>query len=191
MCFGHPSHLLPYFSWESLSGHSNRTVESRILWPDRKILDSTIHFVASAVAPGSVESRSYLFHFLVRFAYHIWNLSLKPIYTVCNIAAFICFRHLNPDCLDLGSKNKDSTIRFTPIAKWSGLFCHITCRQVKYSRLKINDNFGLGEHLLGNWKHCWASSFPIYLPGDYWTGNKFWPCYRIPYEFTKAPALLA
>jgi len=26
-------------------------------------------------------------------------------------------------------------------------------RQVKYSRLKINDNFGSGENLLGRWKH--------------------------------------
>jgi len=33
ICFGCPSHFVTYFSWESLSGHSNRIVESRILQP--------------------------------------------------------------------------------------------------------------------------------------------------------------
>ena len=33
MCFGHLSHLLNYFSWESLPVQSNEMVESRILWP--------------------------------------------------------------------------------------------------------------------------------------------------------------
>jgi len=30
--FGHPFHLVTYFSWESLPGQWNRTVESKMLW---------------------------------------------------------------------------------------------------------------------------------------------------------------
>ena len=33
ICFGHPSHSVTYFSWESLPGHWNRMVESRMLQP--------------------------------------------------------------------------------------------------------------------------------------------------------------
>ena len=88
ICLWHSSHLLTYFSWESLPGHSNQTVESRIIWlrivkfwiqpsSTHLQLHRAIRFVTYAIA--HVESHLYLYIFcriLIRIA-HIWNLGLS------------------------------------------------------------------------------------------------------------------
>jgi len=48
---------LTYFSWESMSGHLNRMIESRILWPGCKILYSTTYAIVH------IESCSYVYIF--------------------------------------------------------------------------------------------------------------------------------
>ena len=56
MCFGHLPHLLTYFSWESLPGHLNRMVESRILW--HQVVKFRIQLSDSVT---HVESGSYVY----------------------------------------------------------------------------------------------------------------------------------
>ena len=93
MCFGHPSQLLNYFYWESLPGHSNRTVESK---PLRK--DWIIKFWIQQSVLSYIDLQNHArmftgFPFFVGFGYHVWNLGLKPRFHICDIAVSTCFGH--------------------------------------------------------------------------------------------------
>ena len=84
-----------HFSWESLSAHYNRTVESQILRPGRKSLDSTVRFVAYAVAHvnGITLVRVHVFNFcricIVHTVYMESRFHINSMYH--------CMRNANPN----------------------------------------------------------------------------------------------
>ena len=185
MYLGHPAHLLTYFSWESLSRHSNQMVESIILWPGvikiwiqqsdsylHQSLHGAILFVAfrnhiRSHTCGITLIHLHVFHFLshsdshtaymesrLKTIHHLFKRCrwLKTVFIAVYWPSVLCNLKFY---LYIESRLHWISISYQTLP-YLLIFIANTCLCVgmwNIADLKINENFWLGENLLGKWKH--------------------------------------